>query len=358
MTHVQHILTKAGAFLRKIWWVVLIAAIIGGYLLYTSHSAQAQVDEDLLYTVERQTLRDSISLAGSINAEERVSVSFPQSGKLTWVGVKEGERVKQYQGLASLDQRQLEKQIKKNLNMYLQTRTNFDQTVDDNDEYHLQPDSDEGDRMKRLIEISQANLDNAVLDVEIQTIAKEDAFLFSPIAGIVTKARHPYPGVNVSTSQVEFEIINPDSLYFSASADQVDVIKLANGMTGDITLDSFIDDEIPGVIQDISFTPVQGELGTSYEVKISFSSPTTGNYRLGMTGDVSFTINEFPDVVAIPSGYLQIDENGQSYVMKMTKNDGIEETVKTPISISDEYQGNIIVTEGLNEGDVIYLSDE
>lgn len=358
MTHVQNIVQNIWIFILRYWWVVLISIVAGaGYFFYLSQTTNAEdITEE--YIVRSQTVRETISLSGSIDASERVTVAFPQSGRLTWVGVEEGDRVTQYQGLASLDQRRMEKDLQKRLNTFLTTRYNFDQSQDDNDEYPEEPDNEESDRMRRLIDIAQNNLDNAVLDVEIQALAKENAFLSSPIDGIVTRARHPYPGVDVSTSQVEFEIINPTSIYFAATADQVDVIKLENGMIGDISLDSFVDQEISGSIQNISFVPLQGEIGTSYEVEVTLGSLNYDKYRLGMTGDVTFTVDEFPDSLAIPSEYLQINEDGDTFVIRKTQEDEKTVLVNTPITIGDEYNGMILVQDGIRIGDVISLPRE
>lgn len=357
MKHINNVIQYIWAMIKRKWWIFFIIFLIAGYFVYKSQFTHAQINEDRTYTLTRQTLKDTLSLSGEIDAEEHVVVSFAQGGRLTWVGVKEGDQVKKYQGLASLDQRQLEKDIKKTLNNYLSTRSTFDQTQDTNDEYHLQPESEDGDRMKRLIDIAQNNLDNAVLDVEIKTIAKEDAFLYTPIDGIVIQAQYPYPGVHVTTSSVKFEIVNPQTLYFSASADQVDVVKLKEGMTGDITFDSFVDEQVTGTIQKISFTPMAGELGTAYEVTIAFPFSGAETYRIGMTGDISFTLKELSDALFIPSDYLQIEKDGTNYVMKVTKENGKKKLVKTPITIKEEYEGNIHIANGLKEGDVIYETE-
>jgi RND family efflux transporter MFP subunit len=295
-----------------------------------------------------------LSLTGRIDAEEKVNLAFAIPGKLTWVGVEEGDKVSKYQGIASLDQREVEKNIQKTLNNFMTVRHNFDQSLDDNDTYTEQAEVDDEEKMRRLINKSQLSLDNAVLDVEIQHLAKENSYLYAPIDGIVTKANHPYPGVNVSTSQVGFEIVNPATIYFSATADQADVVKLQEGDTGDITLDSFIEKTVPGVIEDISFTPVQGDVGTTYEIKIKFSSPDIDKYRLGMTGDIFFTVKELPNTIAIPSDYLQVDKEGNYFVTKLIKENGTEKLKDVSIKIGEEYEEGLEIKDGLKEGDIVY----
>lgn len=345
----MHIFKKIGKFIKTKWWIGVLVLGIGAFIWYRQTQAHTTLDPDKLYTVDTKTLRDTLSLSGSMDAEEKVSLTFPTGGKLVWIGAEEGDMVEQYQGLASLDQRQLENQMKKSLNTYEKVRKSFDQTTDDNEEY-VYEDNEDGDKMKRLIQMSQADLDNSVIDVEIQQIAKEDSYLYSPIAGIVTKAVHPYPGVNISPTQVQFEVVNPTTMYFSARADQAEVVKLSQGMTGEVTLDSFVEQQVMGSIQDISFTPIEGEVGTVYEVKILLNSPSMDKYRLGMTGDIFFKLREKPDTLAIPSEFLQIDEEENTYVMRKTE-EGLQ---RRSVTIGEEIEGDIEITKGLQEGDVIY----
>jgi len=46
-----------------------------------------------------------ISASGEIKAEKDITLQFQTGGLLTWVGVKEGDKVKKGQAIASLDSR-------------------------------------------------------------------------------------------------------------------------------------------------------------------------------------------------------------------------------------------------------------
>src|SRR4030066_1972411 len=65
--------------------------------------------------VQKEDLTDTVSASGTIGAENQVDLKFQTSGLLTWVGVKEGDSVKKWQALASLDKRELEKTLQKYL---------------------------------------------------------------------------------------------------------------------------------------------------------------------------------------------------------------------------------------------------
>lgn len=335
-------------YIKKRWYVaVIILLIIGG--VYYWQSKSNKVEDVASFTVSRGTLTETLSLAGSIRAEEQVQLHFQTGGRLSWVGVKEGDKVEQYDGIASLDVRQLQKTLQKYLNTYSKERRDFEQSIDDNDELTIALSGTIRERAQRVLENSQFDLDNSVIDVELQSIAKEYSLLYSPIKGIVTRIDTPQAGMNVLATNI-FEITNPDSLYMSISADQTEVIDLTEGQKGTIVFDSYLDEKVSGVITSIGFTPISGESGTVYEVKMTFTPNTNSTYRLGMTGDVEFILTEVPNVISVPGQYI-LEEDDVYYVWK---GETVESKKKVKITIGEEYNGNVQVVGGLQEGDIVY----
>ncbi len=296
------------------------------------------------YTVGRQTLQKTLTLSGSIEAEVTATLRFPISGKLVWVGVREGDEVKAYQTLASLDVRETQKKLERQLQSYLKTRWDFEQTADDYEGKILT------DAIKRILEKSQFDLNTSVLDVEIQHLALELASLVSPIPGIVTRVTTPVAGVYISPTNAEFDVVDPASFYLSVHADQTEVTELTEGMEATITFDAFPSQRVSGIVKKISYIPSQNETGTVYEVFIAFpfDQSVRTQYRLGMTADVSFTVSEKPDVLAIPPEFL-LEENGQPYVYKETAG----KTQQTPVTAGEEYDTLQEILTGVSEGDVL-----
>src|SRR3989338_290338 len=108
LRHSKRFSVSVWRIIIKWWYIVVILIAIGGYLFYRQQTAKSQVQLET-YTVSRETLKDSLILSGKIDATEKVDLHFQSAGRLAWVGVKEGDLVKKYQGIASLDQRQLQK---------------------------------------------------------------------------------------------------------------------------------------------------------------------------------------------------------------------------------------------------------
>ncbi|MCA9372195.1 efflux RND transporter periplasmic adaptor subunit [Candidatus Woesebacteria bacterium] len=334
--------------LKKRWYLIFIIIAIGGFLLYRYNKQKTQAQERKRYTVTREDLKETLALSGAIDAEEHVLLHFQTAGRLSWVGVKEGDTVKQYQGIASLDQRQLQKTLEKYLNTYEKNRYTFEQTNDDNQDDIVDLSKEVRTEAERVLKQSQLDLNNTVLDVELQSIAKEYSYLYTPIAGVVTRADADVAGVNVSVTDM-YEVVNPDTIDFSLSADQTEVVDLVEGQTGSITLDAFPDQSFTGTIAKIGFAPRTDETGTVYDVRMDLDGADVSQLRLGMTGDVEFVIGDAPNSLFVPFEYL-IEENDKDYVM-LEKQDGTLE--KTVITVGKEYDQGIEVTSGLSEGDVI-----
>ncbi|MBI4004518.1 efflux RND transporter periplasmic adaptor subunit [Candidatus Roizmanbacteria bacterium] len=329
-------------FLKKRWFLLAGVVIIGGALFYNnSRVSQTQQKKEKTYKVKKETLTESLSFSGKIDAQEKATLRFKSSGRIAWVGVKEGDTVKKYQVIATQDQREIKKDLQKELNDYAKERADFDQSKDDNKVVT-------SDKIKRILEQAQYDLNNTVIDVELENLSLEYSNLVSPIDGIVTKVMAPNAGVHTTPTQAEFVVINPATLYFSAVADQTEVVKLNEGKTGSITLDSFADKTITGTISSIAFTPKEGESGTVYEVKLQLEDKGLP-YRMGMTGDVSFILSERPNQLVIPENFIHT-EAGKKYVF-LKKND---KKVRQTISTGETIDGETEVKSGLQEGDVVY----
>jgi RND family efflux transporter MFP subunit len=204
-------------------------------------------------------------------------------------------------------------------------------------------------KAQRILEQNQYNLESSVLDVEYQNLAIENSTIWTPIEGIVTHIDIPTVGVNITPATATFEIVNPKTLYFSATVEQADVVKIKEGMMGKIVLDSFADFEDEAKVAYISFSPKAGETGTVYQIKLDLSEKTKQlPLRLGMTGDVEFLVKEKNDVIALPSRFIKKDKKG-SYVFVKENNKNVKKYIET----GEEIDGKIVIESGLKEGETV-----
>lgn len=340
------------SFIKKKIYIFLLgiaAILIIGY--FFSGRLKKESKEEI-YKVKKQTIKETLNLSGEIDSEEKATLKFQNSGRLSWVGVKEGDFVRKYQSIASLDSRDLKNRLDKYLKSYLVSRSNFDQTKDDN--WNKQYDLNETTRKKaqRILEQNQYNLESAVLDVEYQNLLIENSIILTPIEGIVTKIDVPVAGINITPANATFEIVNPKTLYFSSTAEQTDIVNLKENQSGTIVLDAFPDKRGEGIIKYISFTPKQGETGTVYNLKIKIDENLKKlPLRIGMTGDIEFVLKEKKNIIGIPQNFIKKDRKG-NYVL--VKKNG--QKLKTYIKTGDEIDGKIEIKKGLKEGDILIIN--
>lgn len=297
--------------------------------------------------VERKDLSLLVSASGQIEAQEQAQVRFQASGQLAWVGVAEGDRVKKWQALASLDKRELEKRLEKELNDFMTEKWTFDQTHDD-----YQEEKDNAvitKEIERILDKAQFSLSNQVIAVELADLALKYATIYSPIEGIVTQIDSPLPGVNITPAQATFTVVNPDSLALYLKVDETQVAKLAEGQEAKISLDAFPNRVFDGLVAKIGFTPLSGQ-GTYYQVIIAFEEKDPA-FRVGMNGDGEILIEEKSDVLVVPESAL-IKRGDQYSVFRVV--DG--RVQKQPVEVGLETNKGVEIIKGLSEGEVVVSS--
>jgi len=304
---------------------------------------------DTIISPTLEEIKDELILSGSINANDIAILKFQNSGKLNWVGVKVGDKVKKWQVLATLDSVALKKSLQTQFNYY---RTNLSQFNDVQETYKKTKENVlVTETIQRILDRTQYSLDNSVINYEIADMAIKESKLITPIDGIVVAVDQPLAGINITPTSANITIINPNSLYFRAEVDQQEVIKLLQGQTANIKLDSFDKNEINTKLSYIAFTPVTGQSSTVYEIRFPLPLENNNlNYRLGMDGDVTILIKDKTNVLTIPIEAIN-DDNGQIYVW-LKVNDKIERhDIKTGI----ETDTKVEVLEGLTQNDQVVI---
>jgi len=333
-------------------FIILLVALGVGYFFYQK-SKPAVFSEGgkvkKTYTVTTNNLKSTISLSGKIDAEEKATLQFQISGKLNWVGVKEGDRVKKWQVLATLDQRELQKTMEKYLLDYMDNRWDFEQWRDDNKKAYSGSGSTYiSDQLTRLAEQNQFGLNKTVLDVELKSIALEASRLVSPLDGLVTQVDQPVAGVNITPSTARIEVVNPETIYLRNLVDQQDVVKLSEGASCEIVFDAFPEQVYSGAITYLSYAQEPGE-DNSYLVKISVPENKKKDLRLGMGAEITVNLEQKNQVLAIPIEAL-VQEDKNNYVYVLNKDN---KSQKRKVITGIETDTEIEIKKGLKKGEVI-----
>ncbi len=328
---------------HKVTSVIIAIVLAFGIYRYTQKGSVEYTE----YTVTKSPIRETFELSGKVVAGSSATLRFGAGGLITYMGAKEGDTVKKWQTLASVDTRQLQKTIEQKLNLYAIQRGTFDQTIDDND--NSIPDGDLARTLNRILEKNQYQLDNTVKDVEYLDLSKTLSRLSSPLAGVLVHS--PIDTANVQVSATDtWIVVDPTSLYFSADLDETDLKRVSVGQKVIITLDAFPDKEYESTVESISFSPKETSAGTTYEVKLSIPKDLLSDLRLGLNGTAAIIISEKDSVKVLPSSALS-GSNGNTTVTIKNGNKYEEKKIETGV----ENAGMVEIVSGLGENDHVYV---
>lgn len=334
---------------KLIWGVAILVALFIGInhvqAQKLKNPATFNQSKDIVVTPETKSISSNLVLAGSINAAEIANLRFQNSGKLVWVGVKVGDRVKKWQTIASLDKAELKKSLQTQFNNY---RTNLSQFWDTQDKYK---DMVISDTIQRILDRTQYSLDNSVINYEITDMAIKEASLVSPLNGVVVAMDQNLPGTNITPATATFTIVNPSSVYFRSEIDQEEVVKIKVGQKATLKIDAYPDSNFDSEITYIAYTPMSGQSSTVYEIR--FRLPVENedlSYRLGMDGDATITLDQKDNVLVLPLEAV-INEDSKTFVW--LKNNGQLE--KRYITTGIENDTEIEILSDLNPNDQVVI---
>ena len=92
--------------------VIAVAVLGGGYFAYASLSSGDGVTRYVLGTVEKGTIVASISASGQVSASNQVEIQPKVSGEVMYVGVTEGQAVRNGAVIAQIDSKTAQKSVR------------------------------------------------------------------------------------------------------------------------------------------------------------------------------------------------------------------------------------------------------
>ncbi|MCB9813422.1 MAG: HlyD family efflux transporter periplasmic adaptor subunit [Pseudomonadales bacterium] len=332
--------------LKQKWKLLLGFLILIGIVFFFLIRSKASNQEILTFSNPViKSITKTLEISGHVDAKEKARLRFIAGGKLVYLGAKEGDVVKKWQTIASIDQATLNKVLQKDLNLYMKERWDWEQGIDDNKDTYIDPTE------QRVIDKNQWDLDNTVIDVEIQDISIKNASIYAPFAGILTVAPTAVTGVQLTGSDY-FEIINPDSLIFRAAIDESDISFIKLAQNAELTLDSFPDEIINTQVTYISFVSTETSGGTAFIVEFPLANASnSNNLRIGMNGDIKILLETKDDVLTIPTIALT-QRDDKAYVnVKIGENSSEEREVTTGLETDEEIE----IIDGLSQSDQIVI---
>jgi HlyD family secretion protein len=200
---------------------------------------------------------------------------------------------------------------------------------------------------------AEAQVAQAQAALEVAELSLEDATLRAPFDGVVANV-NVTAGQMSSTGLPAITLLDTSRFRVGVSLDEIDVGQLAEGQATQVTLEALPDIIITGAVERIApVATLEGGV-VYYDVDIALA-PTDAPIRADMTANVTILVEEFTDVLRIPTWVVRVDrDTGQTYVHRQIGG----EIERVDVALGVRHEGFAQVLDGLAEGDeVVWVSD-
>jgi membrane fusion protein, multidrug efflux system len=278
-------------------------------------------------------MRDVVFLPGETEAYEDVRVAANASGRVEWIGPREGQTVQKGALLAKIDVSAHKAALEHAKAAYSLA-------------------NDLCERRRRLytnkiiakeeLDQSETQLKLALTDLEQIKVRYNHGFPKSPITGIVN---HLFVDVGeyADIGKPIADIVNIDKIKINVRVPELDIRYVKKGQKTPMKIDAFAERPLIGTVDFVSF---KADPATKTFLVRSVIDNPEHDIRPGMIGRVAFVRRIIPDAVTVPL-FAIVDKGGERIVF--LEKDGIAES--STISIGIIEGGRVQVTSGLNVGD-------
>nr|MCR5201614.1 efflux RND transporter periplasmic adaptor subunit [Lachnospiraceae bacterium] len=143
--------------------------------------------------------------------------------------------------------------------------------------------------------------------------------------------------------------MDADSISMSVDVSEEDVMQIKTGDSVYVELSAYPDEKYNATVSSIS-QESSGTSTVSYPVVVSIDGDTSKIYS-GMSGKATFIQSEVKDVLYVSNKAI-ITDGDDSYVLIKQK-DGSSKKTKVTTGFTDGH--NVEITEGVEEGDTLYI---
>ncbi len=269
--------------------------------------------EDLTH-VTLKPLSRWLPVSGALQPVKQATVKAKVSGEVTYIAVREGERVQAGQTLARIDTADLEAKLleragalesaKAQLALAEKTRASNQLLLKQNFISQNAFDNSES-----TLNVSMGTVKSAEAQVQMARIALRDATVTAPLSGIVAK-RHVQQGEKVAFDSPLVTVVDLKEMELQAMVPAVDVPEVAIGMPVALAIDGFGERRFSGRIERINPATEAGTRAILVYVGIPNAD---GSLRGGMfaTGRIALAADR--PAPTLPQTAIRT-EAGQSYI--------------------------------------------
>jgi HlyD family secretion protein len=340
--------------------IVIVAVILGWNSLFS-----AAVDVKLT-TVTLQSPAQTnaiLTASGYAVAQRKAAVASKGTGRLVYLGVVEGDKVKKNQVIAKLEDSDIQAQLAEaNANLQLNEAQLKQAENDYKREGTLLKTGSVSETEYETAETNYkkilASIDLAKAQVQASEVALENTIIRAPFDGTVLTKNADVgeivaplaAGANSKSAVVT--IADMSSLQVEADVSESNIQKINNDQACEITLDAYPEHRYAGYVAKI--VPTADRTKATVMVKVGFK-----NYDNRVLPEMSAKVNFLKEgekiekqnekaMLVIPQSAVEI-KNGNQFAFKVKDNKAFEVSITTGKTFGDYVE----VTGGLQEGDQV-----
>jgi RND family efflux transporter MFP subunit len=199
------------------------------------------------------------------------------------------------------------------------------------------------------IGLRQAALASAEQDLANSTRSLDDAFLESPITGMVTLVAVE-EGDEVEANATVVEVVDTGVVEIDGIVDEIDVLSVVPGTPTQVTFDALRGQIFEGTVSEVSSAAGNQSGVVTYPIKVQVVVPEGVRLREGLTAVARIVLSEEKNVLLIPqqSLYGTFDQP----TVRLMTNSGVEDRAVQLGNSDDMY---VAVRSGLAEGDRVIM---
>jgi HlyD family secretion protein len=362
--------------------LVILGVLLSAGLVFAFYR-KPEPKEEVFRTVQvaRRSIVKTVEAAGRLDVKNRVEVPAPLQGRLLSILVREGDRVKEGQPLAVLDQRASELSLRAAQAQAAAAAGSLAES-----QAQLDAAKDNLARAKDLAEKgfgSAADVTRAEADLERSKAAREAALgeqraagqrvasaqlekslgsLLAPAAGLVLRAPARL-GAAVAPDQGPLFVIGdaPTEMRIDASVSETDVPFVKPGMPAKVTVIALPGSTFEATVEHIGIDPNLEGGAALYPIRLLVQNPE-GKLLPGMSARVRIEVARSNDVLAVHEAALRFTPDGADPAEPRTrlwKRLGPEQLEPEPVApgLSDGMYTEIKPEKGANlhEGDPVAI---
>jgi RND family efflux transporter MFP subunit len=288
--------------------------------------------------VKTATFKHFIEIQGVVQADKNIEIRPELGGTVKAIYVKEGQRVSAGQTIIQLDDIAVKNSIQE-----LNTQLNLAKTTFERQERLWNQKI--GSEMQYLQAKAQLeSLENNLTSLKTQARKMK---VIAPFSGIIDEI-YPKNGELTSPQMPVVRLLNLDKVYVEADVTEtyLPVIKIG---TKSIVNFLSINKEVVSEISQIGnyINPDN----RSFKTRININNKDN-SIKPNLLADIK--IQDFEeDGIIIPSNLVQKDQIGNDYVFIIHSENGENKVVKNLVTIKNEYNHNVLISEGLSDNDTL-----